>query len=378
MAGLFFTSQSKLTALQPPAGMVLWIKGGTVLYDGSNYIYRSPDGSGNSNDATQGTAINQPLRVAAALNGKDVIRFDGSSDFMTGTTIAGINSSSLDIFIVANGASKAGADYDMLFGIGDYSNGLWIARHQGNQGMYVYNNGTNLLSTNGDLPNTGYSAKIFEYWKNNGVSAKILWGNILKGTAVHGNFTNAPYYIGYGGFPYQGYYKGDIAEILLYPSALNDADRAQVGAYLQQQYGIPYIVNKIPTMTSDTAPSGIVTYGHSAAGMLGWLAFDGNDATYWNAGPNPNTFLCYQLPTAKVFTGYYIKSLYHNDYSPTAWTIQASNNGIDWTVLDTQTGQDCKFGNSYMLATTGSYIKYKIVITAAQNNNPTIQTLMFS
>lgn len=55
------------------AGLALWAKGGTVLYDGSNYIYSAPDGSGNSNDASQGTAANQPLRAAAALNGKDVI-----------------------------------------------------------------------------------------------------------------------------------------------------------------------------------------------------------------------------------------------------------------------------------------------------------------
>lgn len=357
------------------AGLALWIKGDTVLYDGSNYIYSAPDGSGNSNDASQGTAVNQPLRVAAALNGKDVMRFDGSSDFMTGTTIPGINTSSLDIFIVANGASNTGADYEMMFGIGDYTNGLWIARQQYNQVMFVYNNGSYLKTPNGDLPNTGYGYKIFEYWKNNGVSAKILWNNILKATAVHGNFTNSNYYLGYGGFTYQGYYKGDIAEIIVYPSALSDTDREQVGAYLQQKYGLPFIVNKIPTMTSDTSPSGIVTYGHSAGGFLGWMAFDGDDNTYWNAGANPSTYLCYELPVSAIFTEYYVKCYY--TYSITDWTLQGYD-GANWVILDTQTGQDCWSGNIYKIATPASYIKYKIVITAAQNNNPVIQTLMFS
>lgn len=374
-AALFFTSQSKLTALQPPAGMALWIKGGTVLYDGSNYIYKAPDGSGGTNDATQATAINQPLRVAGALNGKDVIRFDGSSDFMTGTMIPNINTSSLDIFIVANGASKSGSAYDMLFGIGDYTNGLWIARQQDQQSLYVYNNEGVAYSDPGSLKNTGFGYKIFELWKNNGVSSKILFNNIQQATAVFGSFTNAPYYIGYGGFPYQGYYKGDIAEILLYPSALNDADRAQAGAYLQQQYGIPYIVNKIPTMTSDTAPSGIVTYGHSVPGYEGFKAFDGNEATFWNAGVNPNTFLCYELPVPAKFESYYLKT--YPGYEPTDWTIQGYD-GSNWVVLDTQTGQSSVYGNTYMLSNTGLYAKYKMVITAAANNNPAIYTLMYS
>lgn len=374
-AALFFTSQSKLTALQPPAGMALWIKGGTVLYDGSNYIYKAPDGSGGTNDATQATAINQPLRVAGALNGKDVIRFDGSSDFMTGTMIPNINTSSLDIFIVANGASKSGSAYDMLFGIGDYTNGLWIARQQDQQSLYVFNNSVVAYSDPGSLKNTGFGYKIFELWKNNGVSSKILFNNIQQATAVFGSFTNAPYYIGYGGFPYQGYYKGDIAEILLYPSALNDADRAQAGAYLQQQYGIPYIVNKIPTMTSDTAPSGIVTYGHSVPGYEGFKAFDGNEATFWNAGVNPNTFLCYELPVPAKFESYYLKT--YPGYEPTDWTIQGYD-GSNWVVLDTQTGQSSVYGNTYMLSNTGLYAKYKMVITAAANNNPAIYTLMYS
>lgn len=380
MALQYFHQYSKLTALQPPTGMILWLKGDNALYDGSNYIYSVPD-SASGYDATQGVAVNQPLFEPNSLNTHAVMRFDGSSDFLNGVTIPNIHTSSLDIFIVANGASKSGADYEMLFGIGNYDNGLWIARQQYNQNLFIYNNGVNLYTYNGELPNTGYSHKIFEYWKNNGVSAKILLGNILKATAVHGNFTNAPYYIGYGGFTYQGYYKGDIAEIIVYPSALSDTDREQVGAYLQQKYGVPFIVNKIPTMTSDTSPSGIVTYGHSIGGFLGWMAFDGDDTTYWNAGANPNTFLCYQLPVAKIFTAYYIKSIYggyYNNYSPTAWTIQASNNGIDWTVIDTQTGQSCQYGNSYIINNTLPFLYYKIVITAAQDNNPIINTLMFS
>lgn len=374
MALQFWQQYSKLISLQPPTGMILWLKGDNALYDGSNYIYKVPD-SASGYDAAQGVAVNQPLFEPNALNTHAVMRFDGSSDFMTGTTIPDINTSSLDIFIVANGASKAGIYYDMLFGIGNFSNGLWIARQQTNQDFYVYNNWVPLYTPIGDLPNTGYGYKIFEYWKNNGVSAKILWNNILKATAVHGNFTNAPYYIGYGGFTDQSYYKGDIAEIIVYQSALSDTDREQVGAYLEQKYGLPFIVNKIPTMTSDTSPSGIVTYGHSTGGFLGWMAFDGDDTTYWNAGQNPSTYLCYELPVSAIFTGYYVKCPPY--YSITDWTIQGWD-GSSWTTLDTQTGQDCWHGNTYKISTPASYIKYKIVITAAQNNNPTIQTLMFS
>jgi hypothetical protein len=378
MALQYFHQYSKLTALQPTdiAGLALWIKGSTVLYDGSNYIYSAPDGSGNSNDASQGTAVNQPLRAVSAINGKDAIRYDGSSDFMTGTTIANLGTYCLDIFIVAKGASTTGSGWGMLFGVGNYTNGLWIGRHSGLQALAVYNNGT-LIYTANNLPNAGFGYKIFELWKNSGVSAKILYNNILQSSKNLGNFTNANYYLGYGGLPYQQYFAGDEAEILIYvtPTALGDSDRALIGNYLQNEYALPFIVNKIPTMTSDTSPSGIVTYGHSIGGFLGWMAFDGDDTTYWNAGPNPSTYLCYELPVSAIFTGYYVKCFY--TYSITDWTLQGYD-GANWVILDTQTGQDCWSGNIYKISTPASYIKYKIVITAAQNNNPTIKTLMFS
>lgn len=55
-----------------------------ITLNGSN-VSAWADQSGNAFDVTQGTAANQPLYVASGLNGKPVIRIDGSNDTLTGT-----------------------------------------------------------------------------------------------------------------------------------------------------------------------------------------------------------------------------------------------------------------------------------------------------
>ncbi len=61
----------------------------TFIAAGSGYIVTWYDQSGNGYDATQTTAASQPLYVASGQNGRPVLRWDGSNDFlMTATTVS--------------------------------------------------------------------------------------------------------------------------------------------------------------------------------------------------------------------------------------------------------------------------------------------------
>lgn len=100
--------------------------------------------------------------------------------------------------------------------------------------------------------------------------------------------------------------------------------------------------NLIPTMTSNTAPSGIASAsGQYTSSYAPWYAFAYNlpngDQQTW-ATPGNTGWLQYQFPVAHVVTKYDITNRDEvNTRSPTSWTFQGSNDGTNWTVLDTQT-----------------------------------------
>jgi hypothetical protein len=64
-------------AIEPE--LSLWLKADAgVTADGSGFVSQWNDQSGSGNHAVQTQAVNQPLLVAGAMNGKPVLRFDGS------------------------------------------------------------------------------------------------------------------------------------------------------------------------------------------------------------------------------------------------------------------------------------------------------------
>lgn len=69
---------------------VLWVRAdGPALAgtaDGTS-VGTWEDESGNDNDLSQGTAANQPVFKTNILNGKPVLRFDGSNDFIEATSL---------------------------------------------------------------------------------------------------------------------------------------------------------------------------------------------------------------------------------------------------------------------------------------------------
>jgi hypothetical protein len=53
--------------------------------------------------------------------------------------------------------------------------------------------------------------------------------------------------------------KGDIAEIIIYDTALSDTDRASVFSHLSTRYGIPTSVAEIPVLSIVAGTDGTVT-----------------------------------------------------------------------------------------------------------------------
>ncbi len=222
-------------------------------------------GDGVSQNATAGG--NPTFRANATPSGQPAVRFDGDDEFRT-TASPGIGSTAgFTYFAVvrANGAQAGGAITD---GSGAYlfdrvaTTGNPLASLKVVNGRFGvqkrFDSGAGLggpLSTSG-ISTSDY--QIVALRRNPAANRFELWvDGELEGTESDPGspLTPQPIVIGRHGTIVSGGWNGDIAELLVYRSALSDADFQTVGSYLESAYGLDtgFGGSVINTQISDTA-----------------------------------------------------------------------------------------------------------------------------
>ncbi|WP_169082321.1 glycosyl hydrolase family 95 catalytic domain-containing protein [Paenibacillus sp. PL91] len=129
------------------------------------------------------------------------------------------------------------------------------------------------------------------------------------------------------------------------------------GAY--QAFGDVFLdFNKQETYTV-TASSSNPAYGEGIEKLT-----DGSVDTKWYSGDGqPPFWIQWQYSEAKVIAGYSFTSA--NDVAnrdPKDWTLKGSNDGVQWTVLDTRTNEEFasrKQKKTYTFANSQAYVYYK-------------------
>jgi hypothetical protein len=140
-------------------------------------------------------------------------------------------------------------------------------------------------------------------------------------------------------------------------------------------------VNLIPDLTSNTS-SGTAS-GTTPADPLWaeWKAFDRDNSTHYMFAGSVG-YLQYRFTTSQTINKYVIVG--HNNAAdlnrmPKNWTFEGSNDGSNWTVLDTQTNQTSwasGVGASYSFSNLVSYSYFKISISSNNGGSyTTIDTL---
>jgi hypothetical protein len=132
----------------------------------------------------------------------------------------------------------------------------------------------------------------------------------------------------------------------------------------------------VPLMTAATTNSVTVSAsGNLGTGYEGWRAFDNSSNTRWGVAATSGV-LTVTLAVAKIIAGYSIRA--RNDSylidSPKSWTFEGSNNGTDWTILDTQTGVTAWSMNErkeFAISAPSSYLYYKLNISSNQSGTDT-------
>jgi hypothetical protein len=201
------------------------------------------DISGNGRDAVQATGANQPSIVTGAINGRQVRRFDGTDDRLIPPDF------SLDqhvVFYVATPNPALGAAASTMFSIGstvssardtmayftNTAGAISVNMQRSDSTTYpTATTTTNLLS---QIVTTKYTGTQLAVYVNNGTRGTITTTN--SGSAQNKPCIGATREISSTTFLYP--YKGDIAEIIVYPFSLSDANCLRVEKYLSNKYNI--------------------------------------------------------------------------------------------------------------------------------------------
>jgi hypothetical protein len=208
------------------------------------------DLSGNGRHATQAVGAAQPSIVTGAINGRQVRRFDGTDDAMSITTGMGmlrnVNGATCiavyrwitnptDPRVLISASTNSATSLRYAVGAGSVSRKLRVL------GRRLDSDSLQILSGSTDNP-TGYfvHASIADYansdasiflngqqdgittsFQTNGNTSDTDSASIMLATTASGVFSNI-----------------DIAEIIIFPTALSTADRQAVERYLSSKYAI--------------------------------------------------------------------------------------------------------------------------------------------
>ena len=124
-----------------------------------------------------------------------------------------------------------------------------------------------------------------------------------------------------------------------------------------------------PTGTTNICIAGIASAFASASGYTPSEAFDGDFGTDWEGDGVPN-WIQYDLGAgvSKIAERYIVRAYDIVSYSFVSWTFEGSNDGNNWTILDTQ-DHTSSIG-VFTLNNTDSYRYYKWNVTECGDSNP--------
>ena len=209
------------------------------------------DKSGNSRNATQATAGDRPALTTAGQNGRNVITFDGSNDFMEFSGLT-LNDNNTFVFSVYNRTAAGTHSLD----VGSITQAAVAERGYGNwwftdnvlysilRSTAAGSHGSASTATGATLNSLARNSAGTQAWRN---------GTALGTRQTSGNTSNPVLnQIGRQGISAAfNYTNGFIAEIIVGRFDINDADRQKVEGYLAHKWGLtadlpadhPYKVN---------------------------------------------------------------------------------------------------------------------------------------
>ena len=227
------------------------------------------DISGNNRHATQATVENQPEIVTNALNGRQVRSFNGTSDRMLHGLTGNIASCS--IFAVFKMLSTQ-SGYRGIIAIGPSGvNGSMLLSRVNSSKWGTYT-GSNAPS-NSDVSSTQF--KIHCIIDNSGAGGLFYLNGLADGFYTGNSHGQTAAHV--GGDPSVSQWSNcDIAEILVFPTALSPEDRRKVEKYLSDKWAITiptvdefYVQSLAPALWLDASDPNTLFDAVSGGNLVG-------------------------------------------------------------------------------------------------------------
>ncbi|WP_437507334.1 LamG-like jellyroll fold domain-containing protein [Sorangium sp. So ce1099] len=215
----------------PRSGLKLWLRADAGITASSGKVSSWRDQSGNGNRADMDVRASQPALVSSALNGKPVVRFHGAQSLYLAQQLEPTH---FTVFVVGKNR-KASESFSMILGPGNTSPNNQLRWENGSQALFVGlgNDMPIVTSTVGDT--RVYHALSARY--DGSTMTVYRDGNLASS---HDFTTTGPWVLLQIGAWFSSYYmEGDLAEIVVYESALSEGDRGAVNSYLRSKYALP-------------------------------------------------------------------------------------------------------------------------------------------
>lgn len=227
--------------------MLLWLTGSSIAVADGAPIDTWPDDSGNALDATASGAQRPTLASASGINGKPAAVFDNSQtqwfDLPTGFADFTLGFSLYIVHSAIDTLALTKALFGMSNNAVDSAYAAIIDTSNEGIGVALFQPGFAAVAATGVLP---YAPSIMEIHipagaAGSAVTAEVYLDHVLVASGafnVPNNTARNLNYIGNDAIPGIERYAGEIAEVLLYDFALSPAQRADVDAYLLDQYAL--------------------------------------------------------------------------------------------------------------------------------------------
>ncbi len=220
-------------ALTDPSDLAIWLRADVGLdFSGGANVEQWEDLSGNGYKVAASTFSHDPQRVNHAVNGKPVLRFSGNQDLRTTATHVALTQATIFAVVEDTDTSREG---QILSNCTQDGGNNQFRFEASDSALYFYgeHNGLDQRVSVG-VPTTTYqlitvvlTASQLRVLQNGQDQASVALS--LQGAWNFGEV---------GARCSSEHLHGDIAEIMVYDTALSDADRQKVEAYLTQRYGL--------------------------------------------------------------------------------------------------------------------------------------------
>lgn len=243
---------------------IMWVDASVLGLANGADVSSWTDLSGNANHATQATTNNMPIFSTGIINGKPVVRFRPTTPNRTQTFLAFDGSSLINSeYSIFSVSARRSLGFKLILGgtNGTGNQNLhWGWRDNTQFTLAQWGNDINrTLSTN--------TAGVFSVFSSVRRGSTNPWGRAIfqDGAMLGASDNNVTLLTSYDGASIgrltTNYYDIDVAELILYSSALNEAQRLIVDNYLAAKYGLSLGSNQF--YTNATYNYGVVGIGSS-------------------------------------------------------------------------------------------------------------------